>query len=166
MFQFRLDTPTQLTNPWLVLGDSTLWAGFVASSVFQFRLANPTLTLSLTLTQTPVPQLRLRGPNSWLAIGHSTLWSGYVCVPHARCYGVCVVPDSKMVGFHSKPLCFCGSSFVDRSSSASCAGQHRRTPLDQQPSRFFFKQPSTSVFLFSFLFFYCSFSLLIPFFPR
>ena len=53
----RTPLPPQLTNSWPVIGDSTLWAGFVPSSVFEFRLANPTLTLSLTLTQTPLPQL-------------------------------------------------------------------------------------------------------------
>ena len=53
----RTPLPPQLTNSWPVLGDSTLWAGFVPSSVFEIRLANPTLTLSLTLTQTPLPQL-------------------------------------------------------------------------------------------------------------
>ena len=37
-----------------------------------------------------------------------------------------MVLDSKVVGFHSKPLCFCGSSFADRFSSSACAGQYTR----------------------------------------
>ena len=89
----------QLTNSWLVLGDSILWAGFVPSSVFQLRLANPTLTLSLRLTQTPLPQLTARSQ-----FKHPVVC---LCVRAARTLVLSV--DSKMVGFHGKPLCFCGS---------------------------------------------------------
>ena len=113
----------QLTNLWLVLGDSTLWAGFVPSSVFQFRLANPTLTLSRTLTQIPLPQLTARPIHGWrLVIGPCGL---VMCACRTRAAVVCVVVlDSKMVGFHGKPLCFSGSIYADRFSNSACAGRY------------------------------------------
>ena len=122
--------PPQLTSSWPVLGDSTLWAGFVPSSVFQFRLVNPTLTLSLmlsslslslTLTQTPLTTAdREVSVHGWrLVVAPCGL---VMCACRTRAAVVCVVLDSKMVAFHSEPLCFSGSSFADRFSSSAYAG--------------------------------------------
>ena len=72
----------QLASSWLVLDDSTLWAGFVPSSVFQLRLANPSLTLSLRLTQTALLQLTARSQfmaGAWSS--HPVVW---LCVRAAR----------------------------------------------------------------------------------
>ena len=79
----------QLVNQWLNI---------------QLRLANPTLTLSLMLNlDLPTPADREVSIHGWRLVIAPCGLVMCACRTHAGAV------HSKMVGFHCKPLCFCGS---------------------------------------------------------
>ena len=97
---------------WLPANGLVISYEIPSSSVFQFRLANPTLKLSLSLSLTPRPPTpadREVPTHGWRLL---LVPYGLVLCPHRThgACGVCVVLDSKMVGFHSKPLFFSSGS--------------------------------------------------------